>query len=72
MSGQGRKAYHGVPRTMEGTLPPHFEPDDSDDEIMAGVKRFMSTARININTRQVFPPGFQRPDPARNIAQVVS
>lgn len=52
----------GVPRIMEGTLPAHFRPAETDDAIMSATKRFMSTARININARQVFPPGFKRPD----------
>ncbi|KAK8866039.1 hypothetical protein IAR55_001190 [Kwoniella newhampshirensis] len=68
MSGDGRQAYHGestfvrlpaeppgIPRIMERTLPAHFSPIDTP------AKRWISTARININARQVFPPGFQRP-----------
>ncbi|WWC86377.1 alkylated DNA repair protein AlkB [Kwoniella dendrophila CBS 6074] len=62
MSGNGRQAYHGVPRILEGTLPSHFGPLETDTDSMAAIKRFISSARININARQVFPPGFQRRD----------
>jgi alkylated DNA repair protein alkB family protein 1 len=43
---------------MEGTLPFHFQiqKDDSDHDV--AVKRYIFTARVNINARQVFPPGF--------------
>nr|XP_031860915.1 alkylated DNA repair protein AlkB [Kwoniella shandongensis]KAA5527987.1 alkylated DNA repair protein AlkB [Kwoniella shandongensis] len=61
MSGDGRQAYHGVPRIMEGTLPEHFQPHDDDDDTIRAAKQWISSARININARQVFPPGFQRP-----------
>ncbi|KAL7424786.1 hypothetical protein Q5752_000470 [Cryptotrichosporon argae] len=60
MSGPGRTAYHGVPRILEGTLPAHFAPDDADDKAMRGAKSFIASARININARQVFPPGHAR------------
>ncbi|RXK40273.1 alkylated DNA repair protein AlkB [Tremella mesenterica] len=63
MSGPGRKAYHGVPRIMEGTLPSHFTPSSDDSLSMKTTKEFLQTARININARQVFPPGFVRPNP---------
>ncbi|OCF55339.1 alkylated DNA repair protein AlkB [Kwoniella mangroviensis CBS 10435] len=62
MSGSGRQAYHGVPRILEGTLPSHFAMQDTDSETMKAAKRFITSARININARQVFPPGFVRPD----------
>ncbi|WRT64267.1 alkylated DNA repair protein AlkB [Kwoniella shivajii] len=61
MSGEGRQAYHGVPRIMDGTLPSHFSPLESDTVTMRAAKQFISSARININARQVFPPGFERP-----------
>ncbi|WWD17760.1 hypothetical protein CI109_102201 [Kwoniella shandongensis] len=50
-----------VPRIMEGTLPEHFQPHDDDDDTIRAAKQWISSARININARQVFPPGFQRP-----------
>ncbi|KAJ9093242.1 hypothetical protein QFC19_008448 [Naganishia cerealis] len=62
MSGKSRTFYHGVPRIMEGTLPNHFKQKDGDDEVMQACKRFMASARININARQVFPVNFIRPD----------
>ncbi|KAI9456448.1 hypothetical protein F5148DRAFT_368917 [Russula earlei] len=60
MSGPAcRRAYHGVPRIFEGTLPAHLsEGTDTDDESWAPYARYMDTARININMRQVFPKGF--------------
>ncbi|WVW82433.1 alkylated DNA repair protein AlkB [Kwoniella bestiolae CBS 10118] len=64
MSGRGRQAYHGVPRILEDTLPAHFDSQDTDDDTMRAAKKFISSARININARQVFPPGFVRPDKA--------
>lgn len=79
MSGRGRQSYHGkqsngqssfllirrpgVPRVMEGTLPSHFFPATSDLHTLAATKKWITTGRININARQVFPPGFQRPSP---------
>ncbi|KAL0241944.1 alkylated DNA repair protein AlkB [Cryptococcus tetragattii IND107] len=60
MSGKGRQAYHGVPRILEGSLPSHFLVQESDSENMKAAKNWISTARININARQVFPPGFER------------
>jgi alkylated DNA repair protein alkB family protein 1 len=66
MSGPAcRRAYHGVPRILETTLPEHFsQPPDSDDEIMdwEPYKDYMSNTRININVRQVFPKGFDPQD----------
>jgi alkylated DNA repair protein alkB family protein 1 len=62
MSGRGRQAYHGVPRILEDSLPAHLYPRDDDSPTLSAVKRWISTARINVNARQVFPPGFKRPD----------
>lgn len=50
---------------MEGTLPSHFEVEEWDSVEMRAAKRFISSARININARQVFPPGFERPTRAK-------
>ncbi|WVO16942.1 alkylated DNA repair protein AlkB [Cryptococcus depauperatus] len=61
MSGKGRQSYHGIPRIMEGTLPSHFQLEQNDSPQMRAAKQWISTARININARQVFPPGFKRP-----------
>jgi hypothetical protein len=51
----------GVPRIMEGTLPDTFAARGTDDAVTAAAKRWIQTARLNINARQVFPPGFTRP-----------
>ncbi|KAJ3726161.1 hypothetical protein C8R42DRAFT_694830 [Lentinula raphanica] len=60
MSGPAcRRAYHGVPRILENTLPPHLaEADGVDDPTWAVFKSYMETTRININARQVFPKDF--------------
>lgn len=46
---------------MEGTLPEAFAPSEDDDLVTSATKRWLSSARLNINARQVFPPGFKRP-----------
>jgi alkylated DNA repair protein alkB family protein 1 len=51
-----RRAYHGVPRILEMSLPPHLK-GDHDGE-WAPYDQYMRTTRININVRQVFPKGF--------------
>ncbi|KII88992.1 hypothetical protein PLICRDRAFT_159996 [Plicaturopsis crispa FD-325 SS-3] len=56
MSGPAcRRAYHGVPRILEGTLPLHLSAGDLDWEPYA---EYLKTTRININVRQVFPKDF--------------
>lgn len=56
MSGPAcRRAYHGVPRILENTLPTHLEEGDDDWAVYAD---YMQTSRINVNVRQVFPIGF--------------
>ncbi|KAF9030768.1 hypothetical protein BJ165DRAFT_1519542 [Panaeolus papilionaceus] len=57
MSGPAcRRAYHGVPRILEGTLPPHLQDGDSNWEPYS---KYIRSSRINVNVRQVFPIGFQ-------------
>lgn len=46
---------------MEGTLPTHFGGTESDTEVEKAVKGYIANGRVNINARQVFPPGFERP-----------
>ncbi|BFZ53443.1 hypothetical protein PYCC9005_000467 [Savitreella phatthalungensis] len=58
MSGACRRAYHGVPRIVEGSLPQYLE-RDPEDEDWDQFAAYMATSRININVRQVFPEGFQ-------------
>ncbi|KAI0340116.1 hypothetical protein BDW22DRAFT_1360636 [Trametopsis cervina] len=62
MSGPGcRRAYHGVPRILENTLPLHTFANDAeiDDALHWPVyERYLKNTRININVRQVFPKGF--------------
>ncbi|KAJ7156058.1 hypothetical protein C8R43DRAFT_999063 [Mycena crocata] len=52
-----RRAFHGVPRILENTLPDHLaaQPDEPQ---WAPFAEYMATTRININVRQVFPKGF--------------
>jgi alkylated DNA repair protein alkB family protein 1 len=45
---------------MEGTLPSVFAAHEGDSEEVGAVKRYIASARVNINARQVFPPGFKR------------
>lgn len=47
---------------MEDTLPSHFLPKEGDSPQTKAAKEWISTARVNINARQVFPPGFERPE----------
>ncbi|KAH8117431.1 hypothetical protein DFH11DRAFT_1575015 [Phellopilus nigrolimitatus] len=59
MAGPGcRRAYHGVPRILEGTLPRHLQPSEVRDPDWNAFGQYLQTARININARQVFPKGF--------------
>ncbi|KAI0086619.1 hypothetical protein BDY19DRAFT_1074506 [Irpex rosettiformis] len=62
MSGPGcRRAYHGVPRILENTLPPHFfaEQHGQPTSPWSIYQDYLRTTRININVRQVFPKGFE-------------
>lgn len=47
----------GVPRILEGTLPPHLQTDDDSDWPL--YRAYMQSTRVNINVRQVFPKGFE-------------
>lgn len=60
MSGPAcRRAYHGVPRILEGTLPAHLgEAIYAEDGSWLPYARYVNTTRININVRQVFPSEF--------------
>ena len=61
MSGPAcRRAYHGVPRILEDSLPLHLKSENIDDFSgeWAPYYQYMRTTRININVRQVFPKGF--------------
>ncbi|TIB37153.1 hypothetical protein E3P86_02288 [Wallemia ichthyophaga] len=51
MSGPTRRSYHGVPRILERSLPPHLQNEQEDDE-WEPFARYLSTARINVNVRQ--------------------
>ncbi|KAF9431736.1 hypothetical protein BGZ76_011757 [Entomortierella beljakovae] len=56
MTGPCRSAFHGVPRIIEDTLPEYLQsnPEDPEWDIYAD---YLSEARINLNIRQVYPPG---------------
>ncbi|KAG2157390.1 hypothetical protein DEU56DRAFT_17757 [Suillus clintonianus] len=61
MSGPAcRRAYHGVPRILEDTLPDHFSLnlDGEGFPSWTPYELYMRTTRININVRQVFPKEF--------------
>ncbi|KZT61508.1 hypothetical protein CALCODRAFT_463925 [Calocera cornea HHB12733] len=61
MSGPCRRWYHGVPRVLEGSLPrslwDRLEGEDAREWAPFG--RYLARARINVNVRQVFPPGMK-------------
>lgn len=62
MSGpECRRAYHGVPRILEGTLPSHFRSENTKEHDWPVYEEYMKTTRININVRQVFPKDFSPP-----------
>ncbi|KAH9926101.1 uncharacterized protein B0H18DRAFT_1006549 [Fomitopsis serialis] len=64
MSGPAcRRAYHGVPRILEGTLPPHLESGADGDWVV--YEEYLRNSRINVNVRQVFPRGFDPTAPTR-------
>ncbi|TDL27432.1 hypothetical protein BD410DRAFT_782516 [Rickenella mellea] len=59
MAGPGcRRAYHGVPRILEGTVPPHLQSSGSEQDGWEHLAEYLQTSRINVNVRQVFPKGF--------------
>lgn len=47
----------GVPRILEDTMPPHFDPA-AEDEGWTPYAEYLRTTRINVNVRQVFPKDF--------------
>ncbi|KAF9972490.1 hypothetical protein BGZ73_004398 [Actinomortierella ambigua] len=60
MTGPCRAAFHGVPRIIEDTLPSYLQKQkhESEWDIFAD---YLQEARINLNIRQVFPPGQATP-----------
>ncbi|TFL07045.1 hypothetical protein BDV98DRAFT_519575 [Pterulicium gracile] len=56
-----RRAYHGVPRILPGTLPNHLVIDPDDEEEWVPYHKYIANSRINVNVRQVFPKGFTPP-----------
>ncbi|KAI0048536.1 hypothetical protein FA95DRAFT_1490649 [Auriscalpium vulgare] len=60
MSGPAcRRAYHGVPRILENTLPSHLAHSDEEADDWTPFATYLENARINVNVRQVFPKGFE-------------
>ena len=60
MSGPCRRAFHGVPRIVEGSCPDFLKEGTTDEEGGEEWKgtffcKYMQDARININVRQVYP-----------------
>ncbi|KAL7322369.1 hypothetical protein PS15p_211992 [Mucor circinelloides] len=55
MTAIARRAYHGVPRILENTLPDYMLPENVDDEDWKMYGEYMKTTRVNLNIRQVFP-----------------
>ena len=48
----------GIPRILEGTLPPHLHGSEDDGDEWPTYQCYLQRTRININVRQVFPKGF--------------
>ncbi|KAG0269453.1 hypothetical protein DFQ27_003365 [Actinomortierella ambigua] len=63
MTGPCRAAFHGVPRIIEDTLPSYLQKHEQEPgwDICAD---YLAEARINLNIRQVFPPGQATPSQA--------
>lgn len=62
MSGQSRLAMHGVPKVMPPLHPfpwvdPNGETLTEEEEWSSSFDEYVSSARININVRQVLLPG---------------
>ncbi|KAJ2916008.1 hypothetical protein MD484_g4360, partial [Candolleomyces efflorescens] len=55
MSGSCRRAYHGVPRILEGTLPEHLK-NTSDDGDWGPFAEYLETTRINFYARLSHAP----------------
>jgi len=54
-----RRAFHGVPRILEGSCPTHLmESEEEEAKEWDPYAQFLKTTRINVNVRQVFPKGF--------------
>lgn len=53
--------FAGVPRILEGTLPPHLSGTDEKDDGWEPFGEYLKSTRININVRQVFPRGYTPP-----------
>ncbi|KZV88848.1 hypothetical protein EXIGLDRAFT_678500 [Exidia glandulosa HHB12029] len=47
-----RRAYHGVPRILDKTIPPHLKQSLESDEDWAPYAAYLETTRINANVRQ--------------------
>lgn len=50
--------FTGVPRILESSLPTHLKSGSESGEDWDLIANYLETTRININVRQVFPPGF--------------
>ncbi|KAI8891907.1 hypothetical protein BC833DRAFT_533566 [Globomyces pollinis-pini] len=51
MSNQARRAFHGVPRIIEDSLPDYLKAGDDDWKVYAD---YLQHTRINLNIRQVY------------------
>ncbi|KAJ1962622.1 hypothetical protein IWQ62_003467, partial [Dispira parvispora] len=62
MCGPRRRAFHGVPRILEDTLPSYLAPTEeviTEDPDWALFGEYMTSTRLNINVRQVRMDDFQ-------------
>ncbi|GJJ12421.1 hypothetical protein Clacol_006663 [Clathrus columnatus] len=70
MSGPScRRAFHGVPKIFENTLPDPLR-NDENDKSWKPFADYLRTTRININVRQVFPRGFNPLETAHAVSEV--
>jgi len=58
LSGGCRRSFHGVPRIVEFQNPPDFLMTTNSDSEWLPFGEYIENTRININVRQVFPPGY--------------
>jgi alkylated DNA repair protein alkB family protein 1 len=56
--GESAQTFIGVPRILESSLPNYLKAGAEDEGNWDLIASYMETTRININVRQVFPPGF--------------
>jgi len=69
LAGGCRRAFHGVPRILEEQEAPTFLTEEEPG--WRAFAQYIKSTRININVRQVFPPGYSlaRSETQSGVAQ---